>query len=234
MTDAAPAPAPSPLDHWPPRWEPAAVVFDCDGVLVDTEGRWVEAQTAYLREHEVELHDDVRRRITGGSAEVVLAVLAEAVGRTPEQVAHDLRQRHGTSVDHELVPLPGVVDLIALISERKPVAVASNSPRELLDLKLERLGLAPMIDASVAIEDVARPKPAPDMYAHAAQLLGAAPADTLGFEDSETGARAAVDAGLQLIAVPSIPGQHPAAPRTLESLADPQLHDWVRTWTVTR
>lgn len=225
---------PSPLDEWPPSWEPDAVVFDCDGVLVNTEAEWVAIQTDYLREHGVELDDATRRRITGGSVELVLAAIAENVGLSPEQVSQELLIRHGEVSSHDLQPMPGVLDLLTAVSSRKPVAVASNSPRELLDEKLIALGLADLVDASVAIEDVENAKPAPDMYVRAAELLGARPADTLGIEDSETGAEAAVAAGLQLLAVPSIPGQSPRAPRTIASLADPVLHDWVATWSRTR
>ena len=116
----------------------------------------------------------------------------------------------------------------------RPVAVASNSPRDLLDVKLVGLGIADVVDASIAIEDVDAPKPAPDMYLAAARALGAEPSECLGFEDSETGAEAALAAGLQLIAVPSIPGQDPRAPRRLDSLADPVLATWIAGWESTR
>lgn len=232
-SSTAPLP-PSPLDVWPPRWEPAAVVFDCDGVLVNTEAEWVAVQTEYLRSHGVELDDVTRRRITGGSVEFVVRSLAEHVGRTPEQVGAELMELHGDQREHTLVPMPGVMELLAAVASRKPVAVASNSPRELLDHKLTALGIAELVDASVAIEDVAEPKPAPDIYLRAAEVLGAAPADTLGIEDSETGADAALGAGLQLLAVPSIPGQSPRAPRRIAALTDPVLHEWVASWSRTR
>src|SRR5699024_12651362 len=110
----------------------------------------------------------------------------------------------------------------------------SNSERGMLDAKLAALGITDLVDASIAIEDVAEPKPAPDMYVAAARALGAKPADCLGFEDSETGADAARAAGLQLIVVPSLPGQEPRAPRRLASLADPVLTDWIAGWEVRR
>lgn len=232
-TEPAPLP-PSPLDTWPPSWSPAAVVFDCDGLLVDTEGQWVQVQDAYLARHGTALDPTLRRALTGRAAEVVVLTIAEAVGRAPEEVVRDLLAEHRRHLEDELTPLPGALETVRAAADRVPVAIASNSPREMLDRKLAGLGLSDLVDASIAIEDVAAPKPAPDMYLAAARALGADPADCLGLEDSETGAQAAVAAGLQLIAVPSIPGQEPLAPRRLDSLADPALAAWISTWEVRR
>jgi HAD superfamily hydrolase (TIGR01509 family) len=220
----------SPLDTWPPRWAPSAVVFDCDGLLVDTEGQWVALQDEYLARHGTALDPVTRREITGRAAELVVLTVAEAVGKDPHLVGEELLAEHREHLGEALVPLPGALETLRAIAAVRPVAVASNSPRDMLDSKLAGLGIAGVIDASIAIEDVARPKPAPDMYLAAARALGAEPADCLGFEDSETGADAARAAGLQLIAVPSIPGQEPLAPRRLTSLADPVLSGWIAGW----
>ena len=224
----------SPLDAWPPRWTPAAVVFDCDGLLVDTEGQWVALQDDYLARHGAALDARTRREITGRAADLVVLTLAEAVGKDPRQVGEELLAEHREHIGARLTPLPGALETLRAIATVRPVAVASNSPRDMLDTKLDGLGITDVIDASIAIEDVSQPKPAPDMYLTAARELGAEPADCLGFEDSETGADAARAAGLQLIAVPSIPGQRPRAPRLLATLADPVLTDWIGTWQVRR
>src|SRR5699024_10966114 len=100
----------------------------------------------------------------------------------------------------------------------------------MLDTKLDALGLAELADISTAFEAVGAPTPAPDLYLTAARALGADPVACLGFEASETGADAARAAGLQLIAVPSIPGQDPQAPRRLTTLADPVLAAWIAAW----
>lgn len=224
----------SPLDAWPPTWTPAAVVFDCDGLLVDTEGQWVALQDDYLARHGTALSPAERRRITGRAAETVISALAELVGKDPFQVGEELLDAHRAHIGDRLTPLPGALEILREIAARRPVAVASNSPRDMLDTKLAGLGIADVIDASIAIEDVAEGKPAPDMYLAAARALGADPADCLAFEDSETGAEAALAAGLHLIAVPSIPGQEPRAPRRLTTLEDPLLTAWINTWSVRR
>ncbi|MGO1355075.1 MAG: HAD family hydrolase, partial [Brachybacterium tyrofermentans] len=221
---------PSPLAAWPPVWTPAAAIFDCDGLLVDTEGQWVALQDRYLARHGAALDPATRRAITGRAAEVVVVTIAEAVGKDPVEVGKELVEEHRRTVGEKLTPIPGALDTLRAIAAVRPVAVASNSPRDLLDVKLAGLGIADVVDASIAIEDVDAPKPAPDMYLAAARALGAEPSECLGFEDSETGAEAALAAGLQLIAVPSIPGQDPRAPRRLDSLADPVLATWIAGW----
>ena len=230
MTSDPLAPAASPLDQWPPRWAPSAVIFDCDGLLVDTEGQWVALQEEYLARHGAALDPATRRQITGRSVEQVVRAIAAAVGKDPYLVGDELTSAHREHGGEKLTPLPGALETVRAIAAVRPVAIASNSPRDVLDTKLAGLGLAELIDASIAIEDVAAPKPAPDMYLAAARALGADPVDCLGFEDSETGADAARAAGLQLIAVPSIPGQEPLAPRRLTSLADPVLAEWISAW----
>lgn len=234
MTSEPVAPSTSPLDEWPPRWSPAAAIFDCDGLLVDTEGQWVALQNDYLARHDAALDPVVRREITGRAAELVVIAIAEAVDKDPHQVGEELLTAHREHIGEQLTPLPGALETLRAIAAVRPVAVASNSPRDMLETKLASLGIVEVIDASIAIEDVAEPKPAPDMYLAAARALGAEPADCLGFEDSETGADAARAAGLQLIAVPSIPGQEPLAPRRLNSLADPVLTDWIAGWEMRR
>src|SRR5699024_11521462 len=133
--------------------------------------------------------------------------LAEAVGKDPHQVGAELLAEHRAHIGENLTPLPGALETLRAIVAVRPVAIASNSPRDMLDTKLDALGLPELVDASIASEDVGAPKPAPDMYLTAARALRADPAACLGFADSETGADAARPAGLQLTAVPLIPGQ---------------------------
>lgn len=228
-TEIAPLP-PSPLDLWPPVWSPSAVVFDCDGLLVDTEARWVALQDDYLARHGAVLDEVTRRSITGRAAEVVVTVLGEAVGKHPLTVRDELLIAFREGFKDDPVPMPGAVETLRAVAAKRPVAVASNSPREMLDQKLSTLGVADVVDATIAVEDVLAPKPAPDMYLAGARALGAEPSACLGFEDSETGAEAALGAGLQLIVVPSVPGQSPRAPRVLTSLEDPQLAAWIESW----
>lgn len=223
------------LTPWPlPTWTPRAVVFDCDGLLVDTEAEWIRTQDHYLAEHGTSLDAATRRHLTGRSGEVVIGTIAAAVDRDPMLVMEELIGLHQADMEKGLRLMPGAMRTVRAIAAKLPVAIASNSPRDLLDLKLDGMDLAGVVDASVAIEDVENPKPAPDMYLRAAELLGVAPGDALGFEDSETGAQAALAAGLVLIAVPSLPGQEPEGDRILASLEDPDLHAWIDGWAVSR
>jgi HAD superfamily hydrolase (TIGR01509 family) len=226
--------APSPLETWPPQWSPSVVVLDCDGVLVDTEARWIALQEDYLARHGAGLDPAARRDLTGRPIEVVVTALAEAVGKDPHRTGAELLAEHEARMSGPLEPLPGVEATVRAIAARRPLAVASNSPRDLLEQTIGSLGLADAFDAAISLDDVAAAKPAPDLYLAAAAALDASPTDCLAVEDSETGARAASAAGMQLIAVPSLPGQEPVAPRRLDSLADPVLAEWIAGWEVRR
>jgi len=225
-----------PLSAWPTAWTPRAVVFDLDGTLVNTEAEWVAVQDRYLAGHGAQISEQVRRDITGRAAEVVVVAIAAAVGKDPHVVGRELVDAHreGMRGKDGFATLPGALETVRAIAAKVPVAIASNSPRDMLDHKLAATGLDAVVDAHLAIEDVTLPKPAPDMYLRAAQLLGAAPRDCLAVEDSEAGAQAAMAAGLNLIAVPSLPGQDPRAHLRLDSLEDPQLQAWIAGWESVR
>jgi HAD superfamily hydrolase (TIGR01509 family) len=210
------------------------VVFDCDGMLVNSEAQWVQTQEEYLAAHGASLDPATRRRITGRSGTVVIATIAEAIGRDPYLVAEELLATHRQDLTDHLELMPGAVEAVRAVAARIPVAVASNSPRDMLDLKLQHMGIEDVVDSSVALEDVAEGKPAPDVYLKACQDLGADPRESLAFEDSETGAQAALNAGMHLIAVPSVAGQEPESHRRITSLVDPVLQEWIQSWQVRR
>ena len=113
------------------------------------------------------------------------------------------------------------MELLGALDGRWPVAVASNSPRSHLLAGLTRTGLADRFEAVIGVEDVAEPKPAPDLYLRACELLGAAPAGSLALEDSPPGVAAARAAGLYVVGVPSVAGVELEADAVFESLADP-------------
>lgn len=221
-----------PLSDWPPAWTPRAVVFDLDGTLVDTESEWIQVQDAYLAGHGATMDPLTRRKVTGRSGEAVIVAIAAILEKDPYVVGAELVDAHRSRLgDREaLIELPGAIATVRAIARKLPVAIASNSPREMLDHKLRVTGLDEVVDAHVAIEDVQSPKPAPDMYLHAAALLGAEPSQVLAFEDSEAGALAAAAAGVNLIAIPSLEGQQPQAPVVLSSFEDPVLQAWITGW----
>ena len=126
--------------------------------------------------------------------------------------------------------LPGAAEVLRAAAARVPLGCASNSWLEALDHKLVAGGLREHFTVLEASDTVENPKPAPDMYAAAARALGQRPEDCLALEDSGTGARAARDAGLRLIAIPAPGHLVPPEDLALTSLTDPELAAWIATW----
>jgi HAD superfamily hydrolase (TIGR01509 family) len=120
-------------------------------------------------------------------------------------------------------PLPGAAELVADLRGTRPVGVASNSPRQLVEAALRAAGLADTFDAVLTGDDVERPKPAPDIYLRACELLGARPSDSIALEDSPTGVTAGRAAGLFVIGVPSLPELELDADLTAATLEDPAV-----------
>ncbi len=120
-------------------------------------------------------------------------------------------------------PRPGAVELLRELDGRWPVAVASNSPRSHLLAGLTRTGLTDAFDVVIGVEDIAEPKPAPDIYLRACELLGVAPPESVALEDSPPGAAAARAAGLYVVGVPSVHGVELEADAVFDSLADPRV-----------
>lgn len=132
----------------------------------------------------------------------------------------------GRALDSQpLRPLPGAAALIERVRARLPVAVASNAPRALLERAIDSAGLGGAFDVVLGADDVARPKPAPDLYATATRLLGTEARATVAFEDSAPGVASARAAGLYVVAVGD--GGTLEADEHVESLADPRLGEWL-------
>lgn len=121
------------------------------------------------------------------------------------------------------------MELVRACTERVPVAVASNSPRELLETALRSAGLVDFLAHSFAADEVRSPKPAPDLYLTACRALGVAPTSSVAFEDSATGVASARAAGLHVAVVPSLAGTDLDHDWLGTSLADPQLLAWAET-----
>jgi HAD superfamily hydrolase (TIGR01509 family) len=208
--------------------ELSGVVFDCDGLLVDTESRWTIAETAVFAEHGFPFGADEKAMLIGRSVEEAAPELAEYFGRPGEgdAIAADLLERVHREVEKSAEALPGALELVRICAERVPVIVASNSPHSLVDLALKPSGLGELLPLRVTAEDVERPKPAPDLFLEACRRVGAAPAASVAFEDSGTGTRSARAAGLYVVGVPSLPGAELDCNWQLSSLADPELVAW--------
>lgn len=209
---------------------PEAIVFDCDGVLLNTQSLWEETQVEYLEARSLAMEEARRRWLVGRDVIDVVVAIAELTGEKPEDVGESLKRSYFAKLAEDIPVLPGAAELLKAASSRIPVAVASNSNRAPLLSELADVGLLPYVDHVVSLDDVASPKPAPDIYVRACELLGVAPERALAIEDSETGAQAAAAAGCRLIVAPTIPGQRPEGELEIAAIGDPGLREWVATW----
>ncbi|HJG53022.1 MAG TPA: HAD family phosphatase [Brachybacterium faecium] len=211
-------------------WTPSAVVFDCDGLLLDTESVWQRAEDSVVAEHGAVLQEGDQHVLHGSTIEVAAELIARRSGHSEAEVLASLHREFDSELATGIRTMPGAAEILQLAGAKVPLGCASNSWLESLDSKLSLGGMREHFTVLEASDTVERPKPAPDMYAAAARALGAAPSRTLAFEDSGTGARSAQDAGLRLIAVPA--GGHDAPPADLvvPSLTDPDLRAWIATW----
>ncbi|GLY06088.1 MULTISPECIES: HAD family phosphatase [Actinoplanes] len=193
----------------------AAVVFDLDGVIIDTEEVWEEVRRDYVAEHGREFLPDSQDRMMGMSTGEWSAHLADEVGvpRTAEQVAADVLGRMAERYRAALPLIPGAADVVRALGGHYRLALASSSARILIDQVLATAGLTGEFEVTLSTEEVPRGKPAPDVYLAAVAKLGLTPADCVAIEDSSNGLRSAGAAGLTVIAVPH--GVYPAAPDAL-------------------
>ncbi len=199
------------------------IVFDNDGLLLDTEPCWTRAEVAVFERHGHEFDLEAKRALVGTAPETaarVLERLLELPGRGGELSA-ELYALALEEIAASAAPRPGAVELLDALDGRWPVAVASNSPRSHLLAGLIRTGLADRFDAVLGVEEVADPKPAPDLYLRACELIGATPTSSLALEDSPPGVAAARAAGLYVLGVPSVAGVELEADAVFDSLADP-------------
>jgi len=182
-----------------------AVVFDLDGVIVDSEQVWDEVREAYVRETGGTYTDESARDMMGMSSPEWSRYMAEAlrVPGTPEEINAAIVERMLARYGEAPPLLPGAVEAVRRIGASVPLAIASSSNRELIDVVLRASGLAADFRATVSSEEVPRGKPAPDVYLEAARRLGVDPARCGAVEDSHNGIRSAKAAGMRVVAVPN-------------------------------
>jgi HAD superfamily hydrolase (TIGR01509 family) len=184
---------------------PAAVVFDNDGLLLDTEEAWTRAETELFARRGAEFSFEHKRDLIGSSHTIAAGKLEVMLGLPGEGEAlmAELHELVMEEARKEVAPRPGAVELVDALNDAGiPIAVASNSQRAFLDRVLRSSGMADRFAITVAGDEVPNPKPAPDIYLEACRRLGAEPARSVGLEDSPTGATAAKAAGLTVIGVP--------------------------------
>lgn len=184
-------------------------MFDCDGLLLDTESAWTRADVVLYARYDTVFTLAHKHELLGTSARRTQALLARHLDQ-PHRGAALQRELHELFLE-ELAgaapPLPGAPELVAALRARGvAIAVASNSPRRHLELAMRISGLAESFELILCAEDVARPKPAPDLYRECCRRLAAAPARSVALEDSRTGVEAARAAGMYVVGVPSVAG----------------------------
>jgi HAD superfamily hydrolase (TIGR01509 family) len=204
-----------------------AVVFDLDGLLLDSEQVWDDVRERLTRERDGRWHDGATRDMMGMSSIEWSRYLHEQLGvpGSPEEINAEVVRRMLESYRERLPVLPGAIDAVNRIGARWPLGLASSSNRELIDLALEVAGLAGAFHVTVSSEEVGGGKPAPDVYLEAVRRLDVAPERAAAVEDSHNGILSARAAGLRVIAVPNVhfpptPDALRAADVVVASLAD--------------
>ncbi len=193
-----------------------AVVFDLDGVLVDSEPVWEEVRRAFVAGHGGQWQPDTQHRLMGMSTGEWAAYLSGELGvrLSPDEVARGVVEQMERRYEDQVPLMPGAADAVRRLAARWPLGLASSSPRALIDVVLARTGLGASFGATVSTEEVERGKPSPDGYLLAARRLGVDPHTCVAVEDSSNGLRSADAAGMRVIAVP-----HPRYPPAPDALA---------------
>jgi HAD superfamily hydrolase (TIGR01509 family) len=182
-----------------------AVIFDLDGVLLDSERLWNEAREQLVRDRGGRWHERAQRDMMGMSSTEWSRYLHDELGvdLPPDEISAEVVRRL-TNLYRERLPLvPGAREAVERLAARWPLALASSSNRPLIDLTLELSGLGSHFRATVSSEEVERGKPAPDVYLEAAKRVGAQPTRCAASEDSHNGILAARSAGMRVLAIPN-------------------------------
>ncbi len=183
----------------------AAVVFDLDGVIVESEELWDEIREALVHERGGRWTEQAQADMMGMSSKEWSRYMHDELGLSerPEEISREVVRRMLERYTEHLPLIDGAVEAVQRMAEAFDLGVASSANRELIDHALEVSGLAPLFEATVSSEEVARGKPAPDVYLEAAQRLDVAPQRCAAVEDSASGIRAAHAAGMTVVAVPN-------------------------------
>jgi HAD superfamily hydrolase (TIGR01509 family) len=181
-----------------------AVVFDLDGVLIDSEPVWEQVRRGLVAERGGHWTPDAQRRLMGMSTPEWARYLSDdlGVGLPPDEVARTVTDRMAARYTEHVPLMTGAVDAVHRIAGRWPLGVASSSPPELIEVVLRSAGLRSCFSVVMSTEQVARGKPAPDIYLAVTAELGCPPPDCAAVEDSANGLRSAAAAGLRVIAIP--------------------------------
>jgi HAD superfamily hydrolase (TIGR01509 family) len=203
-----------------------AVIFDMDGLLLDTEGLWDRAEGELFRRHGDTWTFEDKLAVMGTSFDASARYYAERLGEPPERgpaLVDEMRELMRAELERRVDAHPGAVELVNRLRDLDGVrlGLGSNSSRDLVDVALRMAGLTDAFDAIVTSDDVIHAKPAPDIYVRACERLGVEPSEALALEDTAPGIAAAKAAGLTCIAVPQFAETDvSAADRVVDSLEE--------------
>lgn len=211
---------------------PAAVIFDNDGLLLDTESVWTRAEQDLFERRGIEFTPANKRELVGTSAEIAGGILERRLGEPGRsaELIEELNELVVAELEHGVEAMIGARDLLERLRRRgTPIGLVSNSPLVFVRRSLEIVGLIEIFDVVISAHEVAAPKPAPDPYLEACRCLGVEPGPrVVALEDSPTGVASARAAGLTVIGVPSLDGielaeAHAIAESLLDAVVDRHL-----------
>ena len=185
--------------------EIAAVVFDLDGVLLDSEAAWVKVKKEFTEETGGHWKEQAQWDMLGMSSIEWSRYMHDELGVPvpPEQISSAVADRLAQQYREQLPLIPGALEAVRSLARHWPLGLASSSNRNVIDLVLQAAGLAEAFEATVSSEEVGAGKPAPDVYLEAAKRLGVEPAECVAIEDSANGLRSAHAAEMAVIAIPN-------------------------------
>ncbi len=183
----------------------SAVVFDLDGVLLESEQLWDEARREVVADHNGTWREDATAAMQGMSSLEWSSYLRDDLGvdLAPDRIVDLVIEKLFQRYDRHLPLVPGATEAVRRIGGRWPLALASSSNRIVIDKVLAVARLRDTFQVTVSSEEVPRGKPAPDVYLEAVRRLGRPPRDCAAVEDSANGIRSAVAAGLHVVAIPN-------------------------------
>jgi HAD superfamily hydrolase (TIGR01509 family) len=211
---------------------PDAVVFDNDGLLLDTESVWTRAEEDLFERRGLEFTPADKRELVGTSAEIAGGILEQRLGEPGRaaELIEELNVLVVAELEHGVEAMIGARELLERLRERgTPIGLVSNSPLRFVQRSIEIVGFESLFDVILSAHEVAAPKPAPDPYLEACRRLGVEPGPSVvALEDSPTGVAAARAAGLTVVGVPSVEGlaleeAHHLAESLLDSVVARQL-----------
>jgi HAD superfamily hydrolase (TIGR01509 family) len=192
-----------------------AVVFDLDGILVQSEELWDAARRDLAEEHGIEWPDDATDAMMGMSSKEWSKYVHDEVGvpDSPEEINRKVLEKLERRYRTDLPWIDGAQDAVRRMAAKFPLGLATSSNREIVDIVVEVGGFEDLFEVTLSSEEVERGKPAPDVYLEVMKRMGAEPARTAAIEDSTNGLLAASNAGMRVIAIPN--DAHPPAEKGL-------------------